>query len=146
MVVRLGLVVSVACLAAAPVRAGGPNLTLDISSNDRVGFDVSGTARGANVSAALGMWSDDGALELGGFQDRTDPAIARTAEIVSGKSMQSRGLRLSGSLYQAGPNARGWSLGVDARRQWTTDIGAALSGSWRTASDSRLSVNGKLRF
>jgi hypothetical protein len=142
----LAMAAGTVCLAAAPAPAAGPNLTLDLSSNDRIGLDISGKARGTKVSAALGMWSDDGALELGGFQDRADPAIARAAEIVSGRAMQSRGLRLSGSLYRAGPNARGWSLGLDARQQWTTDIGAALAGSWRTASDSRLSVNGKLWF
>ena len=148
MLVRFGSALAMGLASLNPVAAAavGPSLTLDVSSNDRVGLHVSETAGGRSASAALGMWSDDGAIELSGFQDRTDPAIARAAELVSGKAMQSRGVRLSGSLYEAGPDAPGWSVGVEARQQWTTDIGAALSGSWRTASDSRLSVSGKLRF
>ena len=147
MLVRVALVMSMACLAATAARAaGGPNLTLDLSSNERVGLNISAKPRSAKVSAALGMWGDDGAVEFGGFQDRIDPAVGRAAELVSGRPMQSRGLRLSGSLYEAGPDAPGWSLGVEARQQWTSDIGAALAGSWRTASDSRLSVSGKLKF
>ncbi|MBA2920364.1 hypothetical protein GON01_01505 [Sphingomonas sp. MAH-20] len=145
MLVRLGLGMVMACTAATAARATGPDLTLDVSSNDRVGLNISGKAR-TRVSAAVGLWSDDGAVEFGGFQDRMDPAMARAAELVSGRPMRSRGLRLGGSLYEAGPEARGWSVGVEARQQWTTDVGAALAGSWRTASDSRLSVSGKLRF
>ncbi|HEU4968537.1 hypothetical protein [Sphingomonas sp.] len=146
MLVRVAFVMGMVCLAATAARAAGPKLTLDISSNERVGLNITAKPRGARASAAIGMWSDDGALEFGGFQDRTDPAIARAAELVSGRRMQSRGLRVSGSLYEAGPDAAGWSLGLEARQQWTSDIGAALVGSWRTASDSRLSVSGKLRF
>ena len=146
MLMRLGLVIGLTCVAVIPARAAGPALMLDLSSNDRVGLNVSGKARSASVSAAFGLWSDDGALEFGGFQDRTDPNFARAAELVSGKPMQSRGVRLSGTLYKGGADARGWSLGVEARQQRTTDIGAALSGSWRTASDSRLSVNGRRKF
>jgi len=146
MLVRLGLAIVMTCLILAPARAQGPDLTFDLSSNDRVGLNVAGKPRGASVSAALGLWSDDGAVELGGFQDRTDPSMALAAELVSGRPMQSRGFRLSGSIYETGPDAPGWSLGVEARQQWTPDIGAALSGSWRTASDSRLSVSGKLKF
>jgi hypothetical protein len=131
-------------LPAGAAMAAAPDMTVAVSSNDRVGLSVTKRARGASVSAALGMWSDDGALELGGFQDRADPAIARAAELVSGKPMQSRGVRLSGTL--GGQRARGWALGVEARRQQVTDIGAALSGGWRRSSDSRLSVSGKLKF
>jgi hypothetical protein len=145
MLVRVALVMGMALLGAGAARAAGPDMTLDLSSNERIGLNVSGKAR-TRVSAAIGMWGDDGALEFGGFQDRLDPAMARAAELVSGRAMRSRGLRLGGSLYEAGPDAPGWQLGVEARQQWTTDIGAALVGSWRTSSDSRLSVSGRLRF
>jgi hypothetical protein len=145
MLVRVALVMGMALLGAGAARAAGPDMTLDLSSNERIGLNVSGKAR-TRVSAAIGMWGDDGALEFGGFQDRLDPAMARAAELVSGRAMRSRGLRLGGSLYEAGPDAPGWQLGVEARQQWTTDIGAALIGSWRTSSDSRLSVSGKLKF
>ena len=128
--------------------AAQPQLTLPLTSNDHVGFSVSGKARGRSASAALGMWSDDGALELGGFREgpQVDPTTAKVAELVAGKAMRSQGLRLGGFLHPAGADARGWSLGIEARRQRVSDIGAALSGSWRTASDSRLSISGKLRF
>jgi hypothetical protein len=145
MLVRVALVMGMALLDAGAARAAGPDMTLDLSSNERIGLNVSGKAR-TRVSAAIGMWGDDGALEFGGFQDRLDPGMARAAELVSGRAMRSRGLRLGGSLYEAGPDAPGWQLGVEARQQWTTDIGAALIGSWRTSSDSRLSVSGKLKF
>jgi hypothetical protein len=146
MLVRVALAMGMVCLAGTAARAAGPKMTLDLSSNERVGLNVSAKPRGAKVSAAIGIWSDDSAVEFGGFQDRMDPSIARAAELVSGRPMQSRGLRLGGSLYEAGPDAPGWSLGVEARQQWTTDVGAALVGSWRTSSDSRLSVSGKLKF
>lgn len=140
-----GMAVIALCLTpAAGAMAAGPGMTLDVSSNDRVGVAVIKHAKGASVSASLGMWSDDGALELGGFQDRADPAIARAAELASGRPMQSRGVRLSGTLGAA--DARGWSLGLEAKRQQVTDIGAALSGGWRRSSDSRLSFSGRLKF
>ena len=128
--------------------AAQPQLTLPLTSNDQVGLSVSGKARGRSASAAVGMWSDDGALELGGFREgpQIDPAMSRAAELVAGKAMRSQGLRVSGFLHRGGAEARGWSLGIEARRQRVSDIGAALSGSWRTASDSRLSVSGKLQF
>lgn len=138
-------------LAALPARAGSaPTFTLPITSNDAIGLTVSRKAPGSSVMAGFGLWSDDGALELGGFRDGAArdlaPSIARAAELVSGKALQSRGIRASGSLYRAGTEVRGWSLGIEARRQWISDIGAALSGQQRTASDSRVSVSGKLRF
>lgn len=150
--IGMALIAATAGLTASAERAeaAGPSLTLPLTSNDAIGMRVGRQARSAAVSAALGMWSDDGAVELGGFRDGPardiDPSLARAAELVSGKAMQSRGVRLSGALYRGGAEARGWSVGVDARRQQITDIGAALSGSWRTVSDSRLSVSGKLRF
>ena len=99
----------------------------------------------------LGMWSDDGALELGGFQDGalagTPDTLERTAELVSGKAMKTRGVRFAATIHRKGPpEARGWTLGVEARQQRVSDIGAALGGAWRTAGDSRLSISGKLRF
>lgn len=148
--VALAIATVVASLTGVAAHAAAPSLTVPLSSNDRVGLNVARKAKGASVSAALGMWSDDGALELSGFQEgvsrNVDPSIARAAELVSGKAMKSRGLRVNGSLYRSGAEARGWSVGLEARRQQITDIGAALSGSWRTASDSRLSVSGKLKF
>jgi hypothetical protein len=131
--------------------APAPELTVPLTSNDRVGLSVSKKARGRSVAAVVGMWSDEGAVELGGFQDgsahNVDPATARAAELVSGKPMQSRGVRMTGVLYQgSGSEAKGWSMGVEARRQTISDVGAALSGTWRTANDSRLTLNGKLKF
>lgn len=146
---RVTLVAALVTLAA-PAHAG-PKLSVPVSSSDQIGFAVSGKTPGARgVSAMLGMWSDDGALELGGFQhgpSRIDPALARAAAIVSGKSMHSRGVRVTGSFYRSSlADAPGWTLSVDARQQQVSDIGAALSGAWRSASDSRLTLGGKLRF
>ncbi|NNM75767.1 hypothetical protein HJG53_02450 [Sphingomonas sp. ID1715] len=138
------------CLGLAGPTAAAPRLSVPVSSNDQVGVAVSGkSGTGRGVSAMLGMWSDDGALELAGFQQgaRLDPATARAAEIVSGKAMHSRGVRLTGSFYRSGdPAGTGWTLSVDARQQQVSDIGAALSGTWRTASDSRLTLGGRFRF
>ena len=137
------------CLIGAPAWAG-QRLVVPVSSNDQVGLAVTGKGQsGRGVSAMLGMWSDDGALELGGFQQgtRLDPATVRAAEIVSGRAMQSRGLRITGTFFGSGRvDAAGWALSVDARQQQVSDIGAALTGAWRTASDSRLTFGGKLRF
>lgn len=129
----------------------GPSLLMPVTSGDQVGIAVHGKAKASGgVAALVGMWSDDGALELGGFHDRSrrvDPTVARAAEIVSGRAMQSQGVRLTGSLYRPqGADRRGWTLSIDARRQRTSDVGAALSGSWRTISDSRLTLGGKLNF
>lgn len=141
--------------AAAAILISGeavaaPKLLKALTSNDQVGVTVSGKQGNRGVAALVGMWSDDGALELGGFQDRgsrIDPATARAAEIMAGRRMQSRGVRVTGSLYGAGAReARGWTISVDARRQEVSDVGAALSGAWRTVSDSRLTLGGKLRF
>jgi hypothetical protein len=146
----MALMAAMAGLTASAERAqaAGPSLTVPLTSNDAVGMKVGRQGKGAAISAALGMWSDDGAVELGGFRDGPardiDPSLARAAELVSGKAMQSRGLRLSGTL--GGQQGHGWALGVEARRQQVTDIGAALSGAWRRSSDSRLSVSGKLKF
>jgi hypothetical protein len=137
------------CLMAAPAWAG-PKLLVPVSSNDQVGVALNGKgAGGRGVSAMLGMWSDDGALELGGFQHRSrvDPATARAAAIVSGRAMESRGVRVTGSFYRSrSADGTGWTLSVDARQQEVSDVGAALAGAWRTASDSRLTFGGKLRF
>lgn len=137
-------------LAAAAPALAAPRLVLPVSSNDQVGVVISGKSRDVRgVSAMLGMWSDDGALELAGFQqgNRLDSATARVAEIVSGKPMESRGVRLTGWLYRSrAANAAGWTVSVDARQQRVSDLGAALTGAWRTASDSRLTLGGKLRF
>ena len=137
------------CAMAAPAWAG-PKLIVPVSSNDQLGFAVTGKGQGSRgVAAMLGMWSDDGALELGGFQhgSRLDPATARAAAIVSGKAMQSRGVRVTGSFYRSQDiKGAGWTLSVDARQQRVSDIGAALAGTWRTASDSRLTLGGELRF
>lgn len=130
--------------------AAAPKFVKALTSNDQVGLAVSGKQGSRGVVAMLGMWSDDGALELAGFQERakgTDPATLRAAEIMTGHAMRSRGLRLTGNLYRAGQReARGWTVSLDARQQQVSDVGAALSGAWRTASDSRLTVGGKLRF
>jgi hypothetical protein len=130
--------------------AAAPQLTYSLSSNDQLGVSVAGKPRGRAASAMLGLWSDDGALELGGFRDGPpgdmDPSVSRAFEIVSGRAMQSRGIRVSGTIHRGGRDARGWSFGVEARRQRMSDVGAALSGSWRTAADSRLSLSGKLKF
>lgn len=148
--VGLGAVACAAISICAPMQGHAQTLTKDLSSNERIGLGVSKQGKTRSVSAALGMWSDDGAVELGGFRDGAtngvDPALSRAAELVSGKAMQSQGVRLSGTLYQQGANARGWSVSVDARRQRVSDIGAALSGDWRTTGDSRLSLGGRLRF
>ena len=137
------------CLADSPAVAA-PKLVMPVSSNDQLGIAVSGKGQGGRgISAMLGMWSDDGALELGGFQhgSRLDPAMTRAAAIMSGKAMQSRGVRVTGSLYRSGSaSGAGWTLSVDARQQEVSDFGAALAGAWRTASDSRLTLGGKLRF
>ncbi|HEV2569332.1 hypothetical protein [Sphingomonas sp.] len=137
------------CLGAGPAVAG-PKLLVPVTSNDQVGVAVTGKAQGSRGLAAMfGMWSEDGALELGGFQhgNRIDPATARAAAIVSGKAMQSRGVRVTGSFYRRqNSKGAGWTLSVDARQQEVSDVGAALAGAWRTASDSRLTFGGKLRF
>lgn len=142
--------------AAALVLMGGeaiaaPKLLKPITSNDQIGFAVTGkTLHSRGAAAMLGMWSEDGALELAGFQDRNgriDAATIRAAEIVSGRAMQSRGVRVTGSLYRAAaPDARGWTLSIDARRQQVGDIGAALSGDWRSVGESRLTLGGRLKF
>lgn len=128
---------------AAPAIAG-PKLVLPVTSADEVGFALKGKSR--SVAAMLGMWSDDGALELGGFREGpsagVDPNVARAAAIMAGRSMRSTGVKLSGSLHRA----NGVSLTVEARRQQVSDIGAALGGDWRTAGDTRLTLGGKLRF
>jgi hypothetical protein len=133
-------------LVAERTHAAGPKLIVPVTSADQVGLAVSGKARAGQVSAMLGMWSEDGALELGGFREGpargVDPGVARAAELVSGKRMRSSGVRLTGSFYRPG----GWALSLEARRQQVSDIGAALSGAWRTAGDSRLTIGGKLKF
>ena len=137
------VVAAVMTCGAAPVTAG-PKLVLPVTSADEVGFAVKGKSR--SVAAMLGMWSDDGALELGGFREGpaqgVDPNVARAAAIMAGRSMRSTGVKLSGSLHRVG----GVSLTVEARRQQVSDIGAALGGDWRTSGDTRLTLGGKLRF
>jgi hypothetical protein len=144
------LLIGLIAASAAPALAGGPQLGLAVTSSDQVGFQVVKKGRERSASAVLGMWSDDGALELGGFQDGAgrdvDPSVARAVELVSGKRMQSRGLRLTGALYGAGAEQPGWTFAVEARQQRISDVGAALAGAWRSAGDSRLSFSGKLRF
>jgi len=144
------LLAAIVISSAAPALAG-PALLVPLTSGDQLGVAVRGKAKASGgVAALVGMWSDDGALELGGFHDRSrrvDPGVARAAEIMSGRVMQSQGVRLTGSLYRArGADRRGWSLSVDARRQRVSDLGAALSGRWRTVGDSRLTLGGKLAF
>lgn len=144
------LLIATAVLAGGEAVAG-PKLLVPITSGDQIGLSVKGREAGVpGGSAMLGMWSDDGALELAGFRSQasgSDPATARAAEIVSGRAMQSRGVRLTGRLYRRrNADARGWTVSVDARRQETSDLGAALSGTWRTLSDSRLTFGGRLRF
>jgi hypothetical protein len=141
----------VAALLAGSAALAGPKLTMPVSSNDKVGLTVSGKQQGRRgVAATLGMWSDDGALEFGGFDDRSarlDPVTAKTAAIVAGRAMQSRGVRLTGSLYRSGQaGTRGLTLSVDARRQHVSDVGAALTGAWRTVGDSRLTLGGRVKF
>jgi hypothetical protein len=144
------LLIGLIAASAAPALAGGPQLGLTVTSSDQVGFQVVKKGRERSASAVLGMWSDDGALELGGFQDGAgrdvDPSVARAVELVSGKRMQSRGLRLTGALYGAGAEQPDWTFAVEARQQRISDVGAALAGAWRSAGDSRLSFSGKLRF
>lgn len=144
------LVIASAMLLSTQAVAG-QRLVKAVTSSDQVGLAVTGKGKGVRgASAMMGMWSDDGAIELGGFDDRrghVDPATARAAAIVSGRAMQSRGVRMVGSFYRnASAGARGWTVSVDARRQQVTDLGAALTGSWRTLDESRLTVGGKLRF
>jgi hypothetical protein len=148
---RLCVIAAMTLGPASASALAGPRLIKSITSNEQVGVAVTGKAKGRRgVAATLGMWSDDGALELGGFDDRSarlDPVTARTAAIVSGRAMQSRGVRLTGSLYRTGPaGARGLTVSVDARRQQVSDVGAALSGTWRTLGESRLTVGGRLKF
>lgn len=130
-----------ALTATARAEAADPALGIALSSNERVGLMVSGDDPNVSASAALGLWSDRGALELGGFQDRADSTVAQTAEITSGKLMRSRGVRLGASLYRGG-----WTLGLEARREQAANIGSALTGAWRTDNDSRLTLGGKLKF
>lgn len=144
------LLAAVLMSVGGPVLAG-PALLVPITSGDQLGIAVRGKAKASGgVAALVGMWSDDGALELGGFHDRSrkvDPGVGRAAEIMSGRGMRSQGVRLTGSLYRAqGADRRGWTLSVDVRRQQVSDLGAALSGSWRTVGDSRLTLGGKLAF
>lgn len=144
----IGLLFAVSMTGQAA--AGGPVVAHALTSNDQLGFAVAKKGKERSVSAVFGMWSDDGALELGGFQDGAgrdvDPSLARAVELVSGRRMQSRGLRLTGALYGAGPEQPGWTFAVEAKQQRVSDVGAALAGAWRSASDSRLSFSGKLRF
>jgi hypothetical protein len=145
------ILVAAVLISTSGAAAAGPRLVVPITSGDQVGVAVQGKARvSGGVAALLGIWSDDGALELGGFEDRSrrvDPAVARAAEIVSGRAMQSRGVRLTGSLYRTRDvDRRGWTLSIDARRQRVSDIGAALSGRWHTLGDSRLTLGGRLAF
>jgi len=144
------LLTAVLMSMAAPALAG-PALLVPVTSGDQLGIAVRGKVMASGgVAALVGMWSDDGALEVGGFHDRSrrvDPGVARAAAIMSGRAMQSQGVRLTGSLYRAqGADRRGWTLSVDARRQRVSDLGAALSGSWRTVGDFRLTFGGKLAF
>lgn len=127
----------------APALAG-PKLVVPVTSADAVGFAVKSRSR--DVAAMVGMWSDDGALELGGFREGpqagVDPGVARAAAIMTGRSMRSTGVKLAGSLHRS----NGLSLTAEVRRQQTSDMGAALGGEWRTTGDTRLTVGGKLRF
>ncbi len=137
---------AIAALSAPAAQAGGPRLVVPVTSGDLVGLAFAGKARSGQATAMLGMWSDDGALELGGFREgvaaHVDPNVARAAAIVSGRAMRSTGVKLSGALHRA----NGMSLTLEARRQQVSDIGAALGGDWRTAGDTRLTVGGRLRF
>jgi hypothetical protein len=133
-------------LGAERAHAAGPKLIVPVTSGDAVGLAVKAKPRGGNVAAMFGMWSDDGALELGGFREGpaagVDPNVARAAAIMAGRSMRSTGVKLSGSLHRS----NGMSLTLEARRQQVSDIGAALGGDWRTAGDTRLTVGGKIKF
>ncbi|MFD1612029.1 hypothetical protein ACFSCW_09475 [Sphingomonas tabacisoli] len=128
---------------AGPALAGGPDLAVSITSNEQVGLKVSGDDPSASASAAFGLWGDRGAVELGGFQDRATGDAAEAAEIVSGKPMRTRGVRLNATMHR---RERGWSLGIEARQQRVTDVGAALSGGWHRSNESRLTLGGKLKF
>jgi hypothetical protein len=126
--------------------AAGRQLVVPVTSGDQVGLAVKGKPRGGSVAALFGMWSDDGALELGGFREGApvgvDPNVARAAAIMAGRSMRSTGVKLSGSFHRS----NGLSMTVEARRQQVSDIGAALGGDWRTTGDTRLTLGGKLKF
>lgn len=141
-----------AALTSTTVAAqAGSRVVLPVTSGDQIGLAVQGKARlSGGVAALVGMWSDDGALEFGGFDDRSrrlDPSITKAAEIASGRSMKSRGVRLTGSFYRAsGIDRRGWTLSIDGRMQRVSDVGAAVSGTWLTQSDSRLTLASRLRF
>jgi hypothetical protein len=131
---------------AQPALGADRQLLVSVSSADQVGLTLKGKRRGGNLAAMFGMWSDDGALELGGFREGpgqgVDPNVARAAAIVAGKSMRSTGVKLLGALHRS----NGLSLSVEARRQQVSDIGAALGGDWRTSADTRLTLGGKLKF
>lgn len=133
-------------VGADRAHAAGPKLVVPVTSGDQVGLAIKGKPRAGQVAALFGMWSDDGALELGGFREGVaqgvDPGVARAAAIMAGRSMRSTGVKLSGSLVRA----NGMSLTLEARRQQVSDIGAALGGDWRTAGDTRLTVGGRLKF
>lgn len=136
-------IIAFAVLAASPANARGPDLAMSLTSNEQVGLKVSGDDPSASASAAFGLWGDRGAVELGGFQDHLSGDAAEAAEIVSGKVMRTRGVRLTATMHR---RERGWSLGLEAKQQRVTDIGAALAGGWRRSSDSRLTLGGKLKF
>jgi hypothetical protein len=138
------ILVATALMATSGSAVAGPRLLVPVTSGDQVGVTVQGKVRAiGGVAALVGMWSDDGALELGGFEDRsrrTDPAIARAAEIVSGRVMHARGLRLTGRFYRTrDADRRGWTLSIDARRQRVRRESAASSPFRRWCLPARAS-------
>lgn len=132
---------------------------------DQAGIALSGSSRRArspesgqsfrsysarSIAAALGWWADDGAFEIGIFQDQGGSQInplARTVQLASGRKLSASGVKLSASLYdQPDPGLGGWSLSIDARRQDMTDVDAALRGQRARTGDSRIALSGRLRF
>lgn len=142
----VAVIIAASAGGSHPALAAERQLLLPLSSADQVGLTLKSKKRSGSLAAMFGMWSDDGALELGGFREGpgqgVDPNVARAAAIVAGRSMRSTGVKLAGSLH----GSNGLSLSVEARRQQVSDIGAALGGDWRTSGDTRLTLGGKLRF
>jgi hypothetical protein len=140
--------------APAPSIVGNARVAMLVGGEgDQLGLGVSRVRGGGgrSASAVLGMWSGDGAIEFGAFQDQAGvtatAGAAQTVQLVSGRRVRARGVRLTGSFYGSDDDdARGWSLALDARRQQTPDYVAAMRGLHRSSGESRVALKGLLRF
>lgn len=149
----IAILLHVAAASTAVAQSSKARFARPVGQDDQLGLTVSRErmkiVNGRTVSAVVGLWGDQSAVELGAFEDRgaaaTGAGAAQAVRLVSGRGVSARGVRLTGSLYEA-PDQRGWSVAVDARHQRTQDVEAMMRGEGGRTSDSRLLLSGKLKF